>query len=70
MLKFMIWKARLDFTSGLKCDEQDLELENHYQETGRCDEDLDGAHLEAWLSGDESLDSEIDTADENWVERL
>jgi hypothetical protein len=34
MLKYMIKKVRLDFTSSWKCEEKDLELENEYQDAG------------------------------------
>jgi hAT family C-terminal dimerisation region len=34
MLKYMIKKARLDFTAAWKCEEKDIELENEWQDVG------------------------------------
>jgi hypothetical protein len=34
MLKYMIKKVQLDFTSSWKCEEKDLDLENKYQDAG------------------------------------
>ena len=72
MLKFMLQKSRLDFTSSLKCNEQDLELENDCQETGRGSKESDGRsrHLKAEERNIDERDTQTDTEDKDWSRKF
>ena len=68
MLKYMIKKARLDFTASFNCEEKDFELENDNQDAG-----FEGCNQWVTDTCDEVivLDAETDEEDndaELWVE--
>ena len=68
MLKYMIKKARLDFTASFNCKEKDLESENGNQDVG-----FEGCSQQVTNTCDEGivLDTEADGEDDDaelWVE--